>query len=346
MTDKDLVGKVALVTGANSGIGRVTAEALAARGARVLLACRSEEKTRPVLGAIRAAGGDAVFLPLDLGDLESVRACAAAVLARDEPLHLLINNAGLAAARGVTKQGFEIAFGTNHLGHFLLTTLLLPRLRASRPARIVNVSSLAHRRAKRLDFEALRRPTASRTGLEEYGVSKLCNILFTSELARGRAGEGVQSFSLHPGVVGTDAWRRLPRLLQPVVKLFMLTPEDGARTTLHCATSPEVGGARRRVLLRVQAGGDVSSRARRGAGEGALGEERGVGAEGGRVRLPPAPQEPQRGGRGERGGARRGETTLESALRLVITAEAAPRDGISNSLELLRVPPRSPRPPR
>jgi NAD(P)-dependent dehydrogenase (short-subunit alcohol dehydrogenase family) len=242
MINKDLIGRVALVTGANTGIGRVTAASLAARGARVLLACRSLEKTQPVLDAIKAAGGEAVFLPLALDDLESVRACAAAVLARPEPLHLLINNAGLAGARGLTKQGFEVTFGVNHLGHFLLTKLLLPRLRESRPARIVNVASRAHLQTKAVDFEALRRPTETRAGLGEYAVSKLCNVLFTAELARGRAGEGVQSYSLHPGVVATDIWRRLPRLLVPLVKLFMIDAVEGAQTTLYCATSPAVDG--------------------------------------------------------------------------------------------------------
>lgn len=240
MTTKDLAGKVALITGANTGIGRVTAETLAARGARVLLACRLTAKAQPVLSGIVAAGGDGALVPLDLSDLHSVRACAAEVLARDEPLHLLINNAGVAGARGTTKQGFEVAFGTNHLGHFLLTNLLLPKLRRGRPARIVNVASGSHFKAAALDFPALRRRTQSRTGLPEYGVSKLCNVLFTAELARGRAGEGVHSYAVHPGVVATDIWRRVPGWLRPLVKLFMLDAVEGAQTTLFCATSPEV----------------------------------------------------------------------------------------------------------
>lgn len=242
MTDptRDLVGRNILVTGANSGIGAVTARELAARGARVLLACRSEDKTRPVLDAIRAAGGSAEFLPLDLGDLAAVRRSAEAVLARDEPLHVLVNNAGLAGQRGLTRDGFELAFGTNHLGHFLFTLLLLPRLRASAPARIVNVSSKSHYQPKTFDFEALRRPTSTLSGMHEYGVSKLCNVLFTKELARGRAGAGVRSYALHPGVVATDVWRRIPWPIGPLIKRFMISAEEGARTTLYCATSPEV----------------------------------------------------------------------------------------------------------
>jgi retinol dehydrogenase-12 len=240
MSEKDLGGKVMIVTGANTGIGRVTAEALAARGARVILACRSEEKTKPVVDAIKASGGDAEYVHLDLADLDSVRACAAEILAKDEPLHVLINNAGLAGLRGQTKQGFELVFGTNHLGHFLLTELLLPRLRASKPSRIVNVSSGSHYQAKGIDWDALTKPTVTITTLPEYAVSKLANVLFTKELARGKAGEGVHSYALHPGMIATDAWREIPWPVRPIMKLFMLTNEEGARTTLHCATSDAV----------------------------------------------------------------------------------------------------------
>lgn len=236
---KDLAGKVMLVTGANTGIGRVTAEVLASRGARVILACRSEEKTRPVLAAITEAGGDASFVQLDLADLDSVRAAAAKVLAEEAPLHVLINNAGLAGLRGQTKQGFELLFGTNHLGHFLLTELLLPRLRKSAPARIVNVSSGSHYKAKGIDFDALKQKTATISTMPEYEVSKLANVLFTKELARGRAGKEVHSYALHPGMVASDAWREIPWPVRSIMKMFMLTNEEGAETTLHCATSEE-----------------------------------------------------------------------------------------------------------
>jgi retinol dehydrogenase-12 len=239
MPERDLVGRVALVTGANTGIGRVTAEQLAARGVRVILACRSREKAQPVVDAIVASGGSAELVSLDLADLDSVRACAAELLARDEPLHLLVNNAGL-AARGTTKQGFELTFGTNYLGHFLLTKLLLARLRASAPARIVNVASHTHYRAKAIDWEALRRPTASLLNLHEYAVSKLCTVLFTKELARGKAGEGVRSYALHPGVVASDAFRRVPWPFVAIIKAFMISTAQGAQRSLYCATSPEV----------------------------------------------------------------------------------------------------------
>lgn len=240
-TERDLSGTYAVVTGANTGIGRVTAEVLAARGASVVLACRSEERTRPVLDAIRAAGGDATFEALDLGELASVRACAERLLAKGRPIDLLINNAGQAGQRGLTKDGFELTFGTNHLGHFLFTVLLAPLLVKAPHARIVNVSSKAHYDAKGIDFEALRKPTRAITGLPEYSVSKLANVLFTRELAR-RLGKrsNVRSYALHPGVVASDAWRKVPWPVRVIMKMGMLTNEEGAKTTLYCATSPEV----------------------------------------------------------------------------------------------------------
>lgn len=240
-TEQDLAGKVCLITGANTGIGRVTAEVMARRGAKVLLACRSEERTAPAIEAIRAQSGKASarFLPLDLGSFASVRACAEQVLAEDEPLNVLINNAGLAGQGGVTADGFERTFGVNHLGHFLLTLLLVERLKASTPARIVNVASKAHYQAKSgIDFDALRGPTKSITTTSEYAVSKLANVLFTRSLAKRLAGTGVTTYALHPGVVATDIWRKVPWPFRGLVKLFMISPEQGAATTLHCAASP------------------------------------------------------------------------------------------------------------
>ncbi len=243
---QDLHGRIALITGANTGIGQVTALALARRGAKVFLACRSAQRTQPVLNEINAQAAlnaQAEWLPLELGDLASVRECARLFLARGLPLHLLINNAGLAGAKGLTASGFELAFGVNHIGHFLLTQLLLERLQASAPARIVTVASRAHRRATGLDFAALRQPTRSRTGVSEYANAKLANILFSAELGRRLAGSGVSCYSLHPGVVDTEVWRSVPWLLRPLLKLRgMLTPEQGARTSLYCATAPELAG--------------------------------------------------------------------------------------------------------
>jgi retinol dehydrogenase-12 len=228
-----------LITGANSGIGRATAVALARQGATVLLACRSAEATQPVLDEI---GVQASYVPLDLADLASVRRCADQVLARDAPLHVLINNAGLAGKKGVTAQGFEMTFGVNHLGHFLLTTLLLDRLKASGPARVVTVASDAHQGAKGIDFDAVRRRTKSFGGLVEYQVSKLCNVLFSQELARQVSAADVTTYAVHPGVVASNIWRQVPWPIRPIAKRFMLDEETGAQTSIHCATSPDIAG--------------------------------------------------------------------------------------------------------
>ncbi len=236
----DMDGRVCVVTGANTGIGAVTARELARRGAHVVLACRSLERANPVAEAIRADTGNeqVEVVPLDLGSFESVRACAEGLLARDLPIHVLVNNAGLAGTRGVTRDGFELAFGTNHLGHFLLTNLLLDRIRQSGPSRVVTVASRGHYRARGIDYEAVRQPTRTTTGFPEYTVSKLANVLFSAELARRLAGTNVTTYSLHPGVVASDIWRRVPGLVRPIMKLFMITNEEGAQTTLHCATDP------------------------------------------------------------------------------------------------------------
>jgi NAD(P)-dependent dehydrogenase (short-subunit alcohol dehydrogenase family) len=237
---RDLVGRQYLITGANSGIGRVTAEVLARRGAKVWLACRDREKTAPVLGAITQAGGHAEFLPLDLSDLASVRSCAERFLARNEPLHVLINNAGLAGRRGVTKQGFELTFGVNHLGHFLLTELLLPKLLEQPHSRVVNVSSIAHYDAPGVDFASLRQPSPIWRVLRAYQVSKLCNVLHAKALARRYGERGLHAYSLHPGVIASDVWREVPQPIRWFMLRHMLTNEQGAQTSLYCATSAEV----------------------------------------------------------------------------------------------------------
>lgn len=243
-TTGDLRDRVCLVTGTTAGIGFVTAARLAERGAEVVVANRPGARADAALARLRATvpGAKIDGIALDLGELASVRAAADAFLRRGSPLHLLINNAGLAGARGTTKDGFERTFGVNHLGPFLLTTLLLERLRASAPARIVTVASRAHRRVDGIDFGTLRSPTRTRTGVREYGVSKLCNVLFSRELGGRLTGTGVTTYSLHPGVVATEIWRRLPGPIQWVLRRFMITAEEGAMTTLWCATAPELAG--------------------------------------------------------------------------------------------------------
>ena len=240
----DLDGRTLLITGANTGIGRATTEALAARGTTVYMACRSEARARPVRDAIATATGNdnLHLLGLDLADLASVRACAVAFLQTGAPLHVLVNNAGLAGKRGLTASGFELAFGTNHVGPFLLTSLLLDQLRASAPARIVTVSSEGHYRVDGIDYDAVRSPTRTRTAFHEYCVSKLANVLHSQELGRRLAGSGVTTYSLHPGTIASDVWREVPWPIRPLLKLRMRSPAEGAKTSIYCATSPDVAG--------------------------------------------------------------------------------------------------------
>ena len=241
----DLTGKTFLVTGANTGIGKETVRALAGRGARVVIAGRSEERTRAAISEItrETGNGDLDFLPLDLGDLASVRAAAETFLASGERLDVLVNNAGLAGRRGMTASGFELAFGTNHVGPFLLTELLRDRIVETGPGRIVNVASTGHYRARGIDWDAVRRPSVTRTAFDEYCVSKLANVLHARELGRRLEGTGVTTYSLHPGAIASDVWREVPFGVRHVMKLFMKSPEQGARMSLYCATSPEVDGA-------------------------------------------------------------------------------------------------------
>jgi retinol dehydrogenase 12 len=237
-----VAGHTVVVTGANTGIGRATALALAGQGWRVYVAARSAAKGEAAVAAIKAAtgSGSVFFLALDLADLSSVRSSAEAFLDRGEPLHVLVNNAGVAGRRGLTRQGFELTFGVNHLGHFALTQLLLDRLVSSAPSRVVTVASDAHYSARGVDWDALRRPARGITGMHEYAVSKLCNVLFSQELARRMTGLGVRSYALHPGVVASDIWRRVPWPVRPIVTRNMLSVEQGAATSLYCAASPEV----------------------------------------------------------------------------------------------------------
>jgi NAD(P)-dependent dehydrogenase (short-subunit alcohol dehydrogenase family) len=235
---------VAVVTGANTGIGRATATELARAGATVVLACRSEERTLPVLEDIKQTTGNdkAEFLPLELGDFASVRAAAARLLESGRPINLLVNNAGVAGQRGMTKSGFELTFGINHVGHFLLTTLLLDRIAESGPARIVNVSSGNHFNASAIDYDAVRQPTRTFVGLKEYDVSKLANVLFTQALVERVDSSKIAVFSVNPGPVHTEVWRRMPRPLYAVYRRArsLRTPLEGAQPSLKAATAPDL----------------------------------------------------------------------------------------------------------
>jgi len=246
-------GKTALVTGANSGIGYQAALELARHGAHVLLGCRNEAKGRAALERLlrEAPGASAEVVPLDMASLASIRAFAASFIGRGIALDLLINNAGVMALpkRELTEDGFERQFGTNHLGHFALTGLLLPALLAAPAPRVVTVASLAHRTGK-IDFDNLQRERGYE-GWDAYNASKLANILFAKELdRRARAAHSrLLSLAVHPGVSTTSIFENGPgttnlkaimvKLLAPVM---MQNDEAGALPTLYAATSPDAKG--------------------------------------------------------------------------------------------------------
>ena len=236
------------VTGANSGIGLALVEALAARGSAVsiILATRSEKRTAPVLSDLKSRYPAAQFqwLHLDVSDLGSVRGAAQSFLATKQPIDVLVNNAGIAGTRRLSPEGYDITYATNHIGPFLLTNLLLPRLREAPQGRVVNVASNAHFMAKELDWSVLERRTEpKRSAFKDYAVTKLMNILHAKELARRLAGSRVTTYSLHPGAVASNIWRSVPWPVQPLIKLFMLSNEAGAKTPLYCATAPELANA-------------------------------------------------------------------------------------------------------
>ncbi len=241
-------GKTVLVTGANTGIGLETAAELARMGASVVLTARDATKGESAVAEIRARHPQAdVHAGLvDFSRLDDVRRFAAEFNSRHDKLHVLVNNAGaMLSERSTTPDGLETTFQVNHLGPFLLTNLLLDKLKASAPARIVNVASTAHRGGS-LDFDDLQ-SEKSYNGMRIYGTSKLCNILFTSELARRLEGTGVTANSLHPGTVRTgfgqdgDA-RGFMKVGLALIRPFILSPAKGARTQIHVASSPEVEG--------------------------------------------------------------------------------------------------------
>jgi len=241
-----LSGKTVVLTGASSGIGRATALGLADEGARLFLVGRTPERCEETLGEIRRRTGrdDAVMLRADLSSLKEVRRLADELLARADRVHVLINNAGVTLLqRQLTVDGLEATFATNHLAYFLLTGLLLPRLRESAPARIVNVASDAHRFG-RLDLSDLQNERRYRA-MRVYGQSKTANLLFTQELARRIAGSGVTANALHPGGIRSNLGRSegsAMELVRKLVGLFLKPPEEGARTSLYLACSPEVEG--------------------------------------------------------------------------------------------------------
>ena len=249
----DQSGRVVVVTGANTGIGYQTAAVLAHRGAHVVLAVRNPEKGNAALSRIVAAGprADVTLQALDLSSLDSVRSAADALRTAYPRIDLLINNAGvMLTPKQVTKDGFELQFGTNHLGHFALTGLVLDHLLSVRGSRVVTVSSMGHRLRAAIHFDDLQWERRYEPGAA-YGQSKLANLLFTYELqrrlaARSSGKNATIAVAAHPGTSNTELTRNLPAVFRPVMAVLgpvlFQRPSMGALPTLRAATDPAVRG--------------------------------------------------------------------------------------------------------
>ena len=248
MSPASMSGKICIVTGANSGIGKETTLGLAQMGARVIMVCRNAEKGKAALEEIcREFGSSQVDLLIaDMSSQASVRALAEQIQREYPRLDVLVNNAGGAApGHTLSADGIEMTLATNHLGAALLTLLLLDRLKASAPSRIVNVSSTEAQSPSRLDMNDLQFERRKYGAVAAYRQSKLLMNAFTFELARRLAGTGVTANCLHPGAVATNIWNPdlLPLiggLIVAVVKPFLLNSKQGAAVSLYLATSPEV----------------------------------------------------------------------------------------------------------
>ena len=237
-------GKTVLITGANSGIGKETALALASQQATLIMVCRNKKRGEAAAAEFREKGGSTSveFMLADLSSQADVRRLAEEFLASHDRLDVLVNNAGGIFPRGAkTRGGLELTLAVNHLGHFLLTSLLLDLLKKSAPSRIVNVSSAAHFFGK-MDLSNLHGEHYA-GGFKAYCDSKLANVLFTTQLARRLEGSGVTANSLHPGGVRTrfgQSGSRMARLMMIVFRPFMISPKKGAQTSIYLASSPEV----------------------------------------------------------------------------------------------------------
>ncbi|XP_072044652.1 retinol dehydrogenase 11-like [Amphiura filiformis] len=241
-------GKTVVVTGGDSGIGKETAIELARRGARVILACRTTHKGIPAALEVqqRSGNGNVVYRNLDLCSQKSIHEFVKLFLKEESRLDVLINNAGLGAtARGlVTVEGFDMVFGVNYFGHFLVSMLLLNKLKASAPSRIVNVASEAHHLANRLDLTPVDDEGKRFPGLVGYATSNLAKVMFTRELERRLRGTGITAYAVHPGRVNSNMWRRslsargkhwVNTFIGPVIWLLLISEEAGAQTTIYCA---------------------------------------------------------------------------------------------------------------
>lgn len=240
-------GKTVIITGGNAGIGKATAIALAKKGASIVITSRSEGKAKEAVTEIKKQSGNEKvdFVTIDLSSQQSVREAAEKLKAKYPKIDVLINNAGCYFSElKLNEDGLEMQFATNHLGHFLLTNLLMENLKAADKARIINLSSIAHKSTRKLDLNDINFKKAPYDGWKSYSRSKFCNILFTKELGKRLEGTGITANAVHPGGVRTEIAEKnanwYTKLGWIVMKPFMITVEDGAKTSIHLASSPEV----------------------------------------------------------------------------------------------------------
>ncbi|WP_308637546.1 SDR family oxidoreductase [Paenibacillus silvisoli] len=247
MADHNKAQRIALVTGASGGMGKATAALLAAdHGMKVYLLARDRERGQAAVDYVNRKSGrrDAELLLCDLASFASIRAAAAELAGRTDRLDVLVNNAGvITKKREETEDGFERQLGVNHLGHFLLTGLLLPLLRGGEPARIVNVSSVAHKfGAMNYDDPGMKNRFSAWRG---YSRSKIANVWFTKELARRLGDAGIRVYALHPGLVSTNIFKvpdGFSTVVHKLMRRFILSAEDGSATAVHLASAADVGG--------------------------------------------------------------------------------------------------------
>ncbi|CAG2117494.1 unnamed protein product [Medioppia subpectinata] len=239
--------KVVVITGGNTGIGKETALQLTLRGAKVIIGCRDLKKGENAVKDIKSlnAKADINVMQLDLSSLSSVRHFTKTLIQNESRIDILINNAGvMLCPEWTTEDGFEMQFGTNHLGHFLLTLSVMDLLKKSAKARVINVSSKAHFTGE-INFENINLRNGAYSPIKGYNQSKLANILFTRELARRLGPKNtITAYSLHPGIIQTELGRHIPAILQPIIRYvfgyMMLSVELGAQTTLYCALEPSL----------------------------------------------------------------------------------------------------------